>query len=98
MCSPGLDVESTLSILRYAPRDTSLLEDYMTEEGLAEHISTYLLCSKADKTAEKYNSCYKKFKTFCAEHGYGYLPANPILVTIFFSHLLDQNVSYKFIS
>ena len=70
----------------------------MTEEGLAERISTYLLCSKADKTTEKYNSCFKKFKTFCAEHGYGYLPANPIHVTIFFSHLLDQNVSYNVIS
>ena len=70
----------------------------MTEEGLAERISTYLLCSKAHKTTEKYNSCFKKFKTFCAEHGYGYLPANPIHVAIYFSHLLDQNVSYNVIS
>ena len=34
MCSPGLDVESTLSILRYAPRDTSLLIDLFPQGGI----------------------------------------------------------------
>ena len=70
----------------------------MTQEGLANRISTYLLCSKADKTTEKYNASFKRFKTFCADRGYGSLPANPIHVTIYFSHLLDQNVSYGVIS
>ena len=36
-----------------------LAEANVTQEGLAEHISNYLLPSKADKTTEKYNSCFK---------------------------------------
>ena len=75
-----------------------LAEANVTQEGLAEHISNYLLSSKADKTTEKYNSCFKKFKTFCAERGYQCLPANPIHVTVFLSSLLDQNASYSVIS
>lgn len=75
-----------------------LSEANVTQVGLAEHISSYLLFSKADKTTEKYNSCFKKFKTFCAERGYQCLPANPIHVTVFLSCLLDQNVSYSVIS
>ena len=54
----------------------------MTEEGLAERISTYLLCSKADKTTEKYNSCFKKFKHFVQITVMVILPANNIFSLI----------------
>ena len=75
--------------------EQQLLEANVAQEGLAEHISSYLLSSKADKTTENYNSCFKKFKTVCADQC---LPANPIHVTVFLSSLLDQNVSYSVIS
>lgn len=68
------------------------------EEGLAERISSYLLCSRADKTKDKYKSAFKKFQKFCAEKSYQPLPADPIHVTIFMSYLLDQICSYSVIS
>ena len=71
--------------------EQQLLEANVAQEGLAEHISSYLLSSS-------YNSCFKKFKTFCADRGYQCLPANAIHVTVFLSSLLDQNVSYSVIS
>ena len=70
----------------------------VTQKGLAERISTYLVNSRADKTVEKYNSTFKRFQRFCGEHGYVDLPANPIHVTVYLSELLDQHVSYGVIS
>ena len=75
-----------------------LSEVNVTQDGLAERISSYLISSRADKTTEKYKASFNKFKSFCADRGYQSLPANPIHVTIYFSHLLDQNVSYGIIS
>ena len=72
-----------------------LSEVNVTQDGLAERISSYLISSRADKTTEKYKASFNKFKSFCADRGYQSLPANPIHVTIYFSHLLDQNVSYE---
>ena len=40
------------------------------EDGLAERISSYLLCSKADKTNDKYRTAFKKFQQFCVEKSY----------------------------
>ena len=52
MCSPGLDVESTLSILRYAPGDTSLVPLFITE-GKTRY--------KADFIYAGYNTIDMKF-------------------------------------
>ena len=70
----------------------------VSEDGLAERISTYLLSSRADNTNIKYKAAFKKYKDFCATKNYQCLPADPIHVTIFFSNLLDQNCSYSIIS
>ena len=69
----------------------------MSEDGLAERISSYLVSSRADKTNEKYRASFRKFQQFCAQKGYRSLPADPIHVTIFIS-LLDQNCSFSVIS
>lgn len=68
------------------------------DDGLAERISTYLLCSRADKTNDKYRAAFKKFQDFCAVKNYQCLPADPIHVTIFISNLLDKNCSFSIIS
>ena len=70
----------------------------VSEDGLAERISSYLLFSRADKTNEKYKSAFKKFQQFCGQKGYRHLPADPIHVTIYLSNLLDQNCSFSVIS
>ena len=70
----------------------------MSEDGLAERISSYLVSSRADKTNEKYRASFRKFQQFCAQKGYRSLPADPIHVTIFISNLLDQNCSFSVIS
>ena len=67
------------------------------EDGLAQRISSYLLCSRADKTNDEYMTPFKKFQQFCVEKSYQPLPAYPIYVTIFISNLLDQNCSYSVI-
>ena len=78
-------------------RDT-LVSVNVSEDGLAERISSYLLYSRADETSEKYKAAFKKFQQFCAQKGYQSLPAEPIYVTIFISSLLDQNCSFSMIS
>lgn len=70
----------------------------VNEDGLAERISSYLLCSRADRTNDKYKSAFKKFQQFCADKSYQPLPADPIHVTIYMSHLLDQEHSFSVIS
>ena len=70
----------------------------VTEDGLAERISSYLLHSRADKTNDKYRASFKKFQQFCAQKNYQSVPADPIHVTIFISTLLDQNYSFSVIS
>ena len=70
----------------------------VTEDGLAERISSYLLHSRADKTNDKYRASFKKFQQFCAQKSYQSVPADPIHVTIFISTLLDQNCSFSVIS
>ena len=65
----------------------------MSQKGLAERISSYLVGSRAYKTTIKYNSTLN-----CCERGYIYLPANPIHVTVYLSDLLDQRVSYGVIA
>ena len=70
----------------------------VTEDGLAERISSYLLHSRADKTNDKYRASFKKFQQFCAQKNYHSVPADPIHVTIFISTLLDQNCSFSVIS
>lgn len=70
----------------------------VNEDGLAERISSYLLCSRADRTNDKYKSAFKRFQQFCADKSYQPLPADPIHVTIFMSYLLDQKYSFSVIS
>lgn len=75
-----------------------LFDADVTQSGLAERISSYLISSKADSTTKKYKSSFDRFKNFCSSYGYNYLPADPIHVTIYFSHLLDLSVSYGVIA
>ena len=75
-----------------------LVEANVSQKGLAERISSYLVSSRADKTAIKYKSTLNRFQRFCCERGYIYLPANPIHVTVYLSDLLDQRVSYGVIA
>ena len=78
-------------------RDT-LVSVNVSEDGLAERISSYLLYSRANKTNEKCKATFKKFQQFCAPKGYQSLPADPIYVTIFISSLLDRDCSFSMIS
>ena len=75
-----------------------LVEATVSQKGLAERISSYLVGSRADKTTIKYKSTLNRFQRFCCERGYIYLPANPIHVTVYLSDLLDQRVSYGVIA
>ena len=50
----------------------------VTEDGLAERISSYLLHSRADKTNDKYRASFKKFQQFCAQKNYQSVPVDPI--------------------
>ena len=74
------------------------VEANVSQKGLAERISSYLVSSRADKTTIKYKSTLNRFQRFCCERGYIYLPANPIHVTVYLSDLLDQRVSYGVIA
>ena len=75
-----------------------LAEANVTQKGLAEHVSFYLVSSRADKPTHKHTSTFNRFQRFCSERGYIYLPANPIHVAVNLSDHSDQQVSYGMIA
>ncbi|XP_077977463.1 integrase/recombinase xerD homolog [Glandiceps talaboti] len=65
---------------------------------LADILPYYLLDSRSDNTVKKYFSYFKKWETFISPKGQSALPANPIHVALFITHLLECNVSASVIS
>ncbi|KAJ8307387.1 hypothetical protein KUTeg_015471 [Tegillarca granosa] len=49
-----------------------------------------LLASKSDHTNESYFYAFKRWELFISKHGFCSLPAQPIHVALYLTHLLDQ--------
>ena len=53
-----------------------------------------LLDSRSDNTTKSYFYVFKRFEKFIVEHGHSPLPAQPIHVALYFTHLLDHGSTF----
>lgn len=60
---------------------------------LVHKMTTNLLDSKSDNTAKSYYYSFKKWKDFISEKGYKDIPAQPIHVALYITHLMDKGAS-----
>ena len=60
----------------------------ITDDGLVERISSYLLRSRADKTNDQYRAYYNKFQQFCAV-----INSEPYRCIYFRFKFIEQNCS-----
>ena len=60
---------------------------------LAHMMPIYVLQSKSDKTVSCYYSYFQRWKQFANQMGYADLPAEPIHVALYITHLLDSGSS-----
>ena len=65
---------------------------------LAKQLPYYLLESRSDNTVKKYFAYFKKWKSFIGSRGETALPANPVHVALFVTHLLETGSSAAVIS
>jgi integrase len=56
-------------------------------------MSSYLLQSRADSTVTKYKNSYNQFQRYCQENDFNPMPAQPICVAMYLTHLLDTGKS-----
>ena len=67
-------------------------------ERVLTSVASHLLSSRADGTVTKYSGQLHAFKDFCAAKGFQYLPAVPIHVAMYISHLIDIKKSSSVIT
>ena len=78
----------------------AVLDDAGVDEtnDLCGRISAYMLHSKSDSTVKKYFSAFQKWNSFCTQHSYTPIPAEPIHIVIYLTKLLDAGSSAGVIS
>lgn len=65
---------------------------------LAAKMSEYILKSKSVNTSKKYLSSFTRWAKFIATKGKTALPANPIHISLYITHLLNSGCSFHVIS
>jgi integrase len=65
---------------------------------VAGSMNKYLLQSKSENTVKKYRGYFRHFQSFCKDNNLVDLPAQPICVSMYITHLLDQGKSYSVVS
>lgn len=61
--------------------------------SLSEKMSSFLLDSKSYNTNRSYYSTFNKWSTFIKEQGFNNLPADPMHVALYITHLIDKQCS-----
>lgn len=63
---------------------------------ISNQLSKYLLLSKSESTNKAYTHSFQRWTTFIRSHGYSELPAKPVHVALYITHvhLLDNGASY----
>lgn len=62
-------------------------------DDLCPHMSVLILSSKSDNTNKNYFNAFKRWETFIKSHGHSALPANPIHVALYLTHLLENGAT-----
>ena len=79
------------------------VEKAITDSGIKTDSDLYklcpkmckiLLCSRSDNTTKSYFYAFKRFEKFITQHGFSPLPAQPVHVDLYFTHLLEQGSTF----
>ena len=74
------------------------MEDSVENKRLADKMASYLLFSRSDSTARKYHLAFMKWKQFIHEKGHIDMPANPVHIALYLTHLLESGCSFNVVS
>ena len=66
----------------------------VADDRIADRMCQHLMSSKSDSTVKKYFGNFKKWQDFCTRRGYTSLPAQPILIAVYLTELLDSGASH----
>ena len=84
-------------------RINSHVEQAVTDSGIQKDNDLFALCpkmsvlllrSKSDNTTKSYFSAFQRWENFISGHGYSALPAQPIHVALYITHMLDNGSTY----
>ena len=65
---------------------------------LIEHMSSYIINSRSDNTAKSYYYSFNRWSTFAKKHSFDVLPAQPVHIALFITHLLDSGATHNTIN
>lgn len=86
----GIDLQTNIHKTCYA----SGLPLNTDNKQLCNSMCKYLLTSRSDNTCKKYFSYFTKWEQFIVSKGQKSLPADPVHVALYITHLLDHGSSY----
>ena len=65
---------------------------------ICDHIAHYMMQSKSNNTVKKYYYYFRRWNSFCMQHHYSVIPAEPIHIVLYITKLLDSGASANVIS
>ena len=65
---------------------------------IEDAMCSYLVNSRSDGTVRKCYSYFQKWKRFCEENRFNYMPVQSIHVAIYLTRLMDSQCSFSVIS
>ncbi|KAK3084685.1 hypothetical protein FSP39_017394 [Pinctada imbricata] len=66
--------------------------------SLSSKMSEYLLASKSDNTVKSYYNSFKRWRSFITSKGHSALPAMPIHVALYVTHLLNTGATQSVVN
>ena len=86
-----------------ANRIQSVVNDSGVPEGsymhtLSENLSGHLTTSRSDNTCKSYTNGFKKWQRFITAQGHPALPAHPVHVALYITHLLNNNATANIVN
>lgn len=70
----------------------------LANDGIAERMCRHLMASKSVSTVNKYYGSFRRWQSFRSKGGHSALPAEPILIAVYLTELLDSGSSHHVIS
>ncbi|XP_078311190.1 integrase/recombinase xerD homolog [Crassostrea virginica] len=58
-------------------------------------MSRFLMCSRSDGTTKSYMHSFNRWRKFILQHGHSDIPAQPVHIALYITHLLDNGASYS---
>ena len=62
---------------------------------LNNQMSRFLMCSRSDGTTKSYMHSFNRWRKFILQHGHTDIPAQPVHIALYITHLLDNGASFS---